>query len=148
MVPCARSAGGLVFAKRTNGGTFTALTAYLGTGKETEMIKAKSTVLIALAVTMAASSLAQAQEPERPTTSASADRNPAVKSPDDLTWGRLSKGKNSFTARQALGRFKKAGYGNVSHLSLDRTGLWQGSAIRHGRRVHVALDYKGNLAER
>lgn len=58
----------------------------------------------------------------------------------------LAAGRNSFTQEQARARIAKAGYANVSPLTKDDTGLWQGTATRQGKTVHVALDYKGNIA--
>jgi len=84
---------------------------------------------------------------ERPAASDRAPGNPAVKSPDAITWGDLAKGHNSFTAAQAMRRLEKAGYRDVRHLKLDGDGLWRADARMNDQAVHVALDYKGNVAE-
>lgn len=99
----------------------------------------------ALAMTTALAAPCTAQE--RPAASDSAPGNPAVKSPDAITWGDLAKGHNSFTATQAMRRLEKAGYRHVRHLKLDADGLWQADAKMNDQAVHVALDYKGNVAE-
>lgn len=99
----------------------------------------------ALAITMALAGPATAQE--RPAASDNAPQNPAMKSPDTITWGDLAKGHNSFTANQAMRRLARAGYSHVRHLKLDSDGLWHADAMMNGEAVHVALDYKGNVAE-
>lgn len=99
--------------------------------------------VIALGVAAGAPALAQ----ERPLASDNAGQNAAVKSPDTITWGDLAKGQNSFTASQARDRLEKAGYRNVTRLKLDADGLWLADATMNNEAVHVALDYKGNVAE-
>jgi hypothetical protein len=81
-----------------------------------------------------------------PTTDPAAAANPAVKSPTDTSAAPLAKGHNSFTKGQAQDRIQKAGYTNVSGLTLDTDGLWQATAMMQGQSVHVALDYKGDVA--
>ena len=71
--------------------------------------------------------------------------NPAVKDRTPHTAAVAAKGRNSFTESQARGRIAKAGYANVSKLAKNRNGVWQGIASRRGKRVAVALDYKGNV---
>ncbi|WP_267397729.1 MULTISPECIES: hypothetical protein [unclassified Sphingomonas] len=71
--------------------------------------------------------------------------NPAVKDSSARTTALAAKGRNSFTESQAQGRIAKAGYTNVSKLAKNRNGVWQGSAMQHGKKVNVALDYKGNV---
>jgi hypothetical protein len=104
-------------------------------------------VLIAAVMSMGISGVAAAQDQNRPAASDHAPHNPAMKSPDAYSWGTLSKGHNSFTASEAIRRFKKAGYTNVTNVTLDHDGLWQAHAMNHDRMVDVALDYKGTLAE-
>jgi hypothetical protein len=72
--------------------------------------------------------------------------NPAVKLGGVKESSALAAGYNSFTQEQARARIAKAGYANVSPLKKDDTGLWQGTATRECKTVHVALDYKGNIA--
>jgi hypothetical protein len=85
---------------------------------------------------------------QKPTASDHAPANPVIKSPDAITWGKLSKGRNSFTQGEAGKRLGKAGYTHITQLQLDKDGLWQGRAKFNGRPVRVALDYKGNVAHR
>lgn len=71
--------------------------------------------------------------------------NPAVKDSHARTTAIAARGRNSFTENQARGRIAKAGYSSVGKLAKNRNGVWQGSALRRGKRVMVALDYKGNV---
>ena len=71
--------------------------------------------------------------------------NPAIKDPTVATTQLVAKGRNSFTESQAQGRIAKAGYANVSKLMKNENGVWQGTAMKDGAKVNVALDYKGNV---
>ena len=71
--------------------------------------------------------------------------NPAVKHPAAHTTAMAAKGRNSFTQTQAQGRIAKAGYTDVSGLAKNKNGVWQGTAMKGGAKVNVALDYKGNV---
>ncbi len=102
------------------------------------------TLAVAAAMALGATSLAVAQD--QPAPSPNATQNPAVKSPNHMIGAPLAKGKNSFTEAEARDRIGKAGYANVSDLTLDADGLWQGKATHGGEPVNVALDYKGNVA--
>ena len=74
--------------------------------------------------------------------------NPAVKSSRPAQTAAPAHGANSFTRDQAHGRLAKAGYTNVSHLVKDRSGAWAATAMKGGKKVMVALDYKGNITTR
>lgn len=80
-------------------------------------------------------------------TAQSGSHNPAVKDGAPHKIAAPAKGANSFTADQARGRFMKAGYTGVSKLT-KRNGLWQGAAMKGGKRSTVMLDYKGNITAR
>ena len=54
-------------------------------------------------------------------------------------------GANSFTEGQAQDRILAAGYSNVSPLTKDDKGIWRGTAEAQGKKVNVAVDYKGNV---
>jgi putative membrane protein len=54
-------------------------------------------------------------------------------------------GANSFTEGQAQDRILAAGYSNVSPLAKDDKGIWRGTAEAQGKKVNVAVDYKGNV---
>ena len=71
--------------------------------------------------------------------------NPAIKNPTVATTQLAAKGRNSFTESQAQGRITKAGYANVSKLMKNENSVWQGTAMKDGAKVNVALDYKGNV---
>jgi hypothetical protein len=103
-------------------------------------------VLLSAAMAIGASSFAAAQDQAGPSADPGAAHNPAMKSPDAMSSGPLAKGHNSFTKGQARSRIEKAGYSAVSGLTLDADGLWQATAMQNGQSVHVALDYKGNVA--
>jgi hypothetical protein len=55
------------------------------------------------------------------------------------------KGANSFTENQAKDRIVAAGYTGVSTLAKDEDGIWRGTAMKDGKSVNVAVDYKGNV---
>lgn len=55
------------------------------------------------------------------------------------------KGSNSFTEGQAMDRIVAAGFTSVASLVKDGDGIWRGSAMRDGRSVKVAVDFKGNV---
>ena len=73
--------------------------------------------------------------------------NPAVKNGAPHTIAAPAKGANSFTEDQARGRLAKAGYTGITKLT-KRDGLWQGTAMKAGKRATVMLDYKGNVTSR
>jgi hypothetical protein len=55
------------------------------------------------------------------------------------------KGANSFTEGQAKDRVIAAGFTSVSSLVKDGDGIWRGSAMKDGKGVKVAVDFKGNV---
>ena len=55
------------------------------------------------------------------------------------------KGANSFTEGQAKDRIVAAGFTSVSSLVKDGDGVWRGSALKDGKSVNVAVDFKGNV---
>ena len=55
------------------------------------------------------------------------------------------KGANSFTEGQAKDRATAAGFTSVSSLAKDGDGIWRGSAMKDGKSVKVAVDFKGNV---
>ena len=54
-------------------------------------------------------------------------------------------GANSFTEAQAKSRLEAAGYSNVSALRKDDQGIWRGTAMKDGKQVNVAVDFRGNI---
>ena len=100
----------------------------------------KRFVIAAAAMTLCAgSAMAQSHQ--------AGSHNPAVKNGAPHTIAAPAKGANSFTEDQARGRFAKAGYTGITKLT-KRNGLWQGTAMKGGKRATVMLDYKGNITAR
>jgi putative membrane protein len=91
---------------------------------------------IALAATCSVSALAQP---------ANSDNNSAVKETHTVNADGPSRGANSFTEGEARGHIENAGFTHVSKLSKDNDGVWRGTAIKHGHRVSVAVDFKGDV---
>ena len=85
------------------------------------------------------------------TASPSANPNastPAVASPNANNPGAPAAGANSFTETQAKSRIEKAGYSNVSALSKDKDGIWNGKASKGATSVDVGVDYQGNVVSK
>jgi hypothetical protein len=76
---------------------------------------------------------------------AQTSHNPALTDPAARTTRVASSGRNSFTQDQAKGRIAKAGFSQVGKLVKDPNGIWQGHAMKDGKPVAVALDYKGDV---
>lgn len=57
-------------------------------------------------------------------------------------------GANSFSEGQARRLIESQGYNGVSPLVNDRQGIWHGTASKGAARVHVYVDYKGNVSAR
>jgi hypothetical protein len=56
-------------------------------------------------------------------------------------------GANSFTEGQAKARLEDHGYSGISPLQKDDQSIWRGTAMKNGKKVGVAVDYKGNVTE-
>jgi len=54
-------------------------------------------------------------------------------------------GANSFTEGQAKDRVLAAGFSSVSALTKDAKGIWRGTVESQGKKLNVAVDYKGNV---
>lgn len=76
----------------------------------------------------------------QPTTSA-----PDVDSMSTNTVDAPLKGANSFTESQARSRIEGHGFSSVTSLMKDSDGIWRGKAMKDGRTMDVALDYKGEV---
>lgn len=72
--------------------------------------------------------------------------NPALKHRDVSKTTDPARGANSFTEAQARSRIAKAGYAHISELKKDDDGLWQGMAMKDGKSMRIALDYKGDVS--
>jgi hypothetical protein len=96
--------------------------------------------------------LAQTTTPPSPaaTTGAATTTPPAMPSavttsgPNTTTAAPLA-GANSFTMAQAQTRLKDNGFTDVSELVKDTNSVWRGHAMKDGKTVAVAVDYKGNI---
>ena len=78
---------------------------------------------------------------------ASGDSNQAV-STTSQSADTPARGANSFTESQARSRIAAKGYTNISGLSKNADGVWEGKAEKNGRQTTVWLDYKGNVGDR
>lgn len=58
-----------------------------------------------------------------------------------------ARGANSFTEGEARNRIESKGYSNISGLSKNNDGIWEGKADKAGHQVTVWLDYKGNVGD-
>lgn len=109
----------------------------------------KFVVALAFAVGLSAAGFAQAQaQGSAPHANPDAPQNAALKDPHARTAGSPAAGHNSFTMGQARKHIEKAGFTGVTGLAKDPDGLWQGQAHRGGKRVHVAMDFQGNVTSR
>ena len=54
-------------------------------------------------------------------------------------------GANSFTEGQASDRIIAAGMMAPTALVKDDKGIWRGTAMKDGKSVNVAVDFKGNV---
>jgi hypothetical protein len=54
-------------------------------------------------------------------------------------------GANSFTETQAKDRVVANGIGMPAAMTKDDKGIWRGTAMKDGKSVNVAVDYKGNV---
>lgn len=75
----------------------------------------------------------------------SGPQNPAVKSEDTNTSSAPVKGANSFTMSEARSHIEGRGYTKVTKLRKDHAGVWRGMATKDGHKVHVSVDYQGNV---
>lgn len=107
----------------------------------------KSIIGISLALALGVSGAALAQG-AAPQAKPNAPQNSAIKSPQDKKPNTPAAGANSFTRGQAKGHIEKAGYTNVSELKKNKDGLWQGRAMKDGKKVSVSLDFQGNVASK
>ena len=57
-------------------------------------------------------------------------------------------GANSFSEGQARHLIESKGYADVSPLMNDGQGIWRGTASKGAAKVHVSVDFKGNVTAR
>ena len=58
----------------------------------------------------------------------------------------LKPGANSFTESQARGRIESNGFSNVQGLAKDENGIWRGKAMKDGKAMNVAVDFRGDVS--
>jgi hypothetical protein len=104
-------------------------------------------VAIAVVSSLTIASRVPAQTPQNETPQAQVPsaiklENPELgaKEPSGLT-----PGANSFAEGQAKALIESKGYDNVSALVNDSKGIWHGTATKGQAKVHVSVDYKGNV---
>lgn len=76
---------------------------------------------------------------------AAAPTNVAVDTKPTTAESGPTPGANSYTADQARMAIEKAGYANLGPLNQNANGLWQGQAMKDGKKVSVSIDYKGAI---
>ena len=54
-------------------------------------------------------------------------------------------GANSFTEAQVRSRLEGMGYSGITGLAKDDQSIWRGAAMKDGKNVNVAVDFKGNV---
>jgi hypothetical protein len=101
--------------------------------------------VISAAMMFATAAVGQSMAPQG---DKNAPTNAMVKHHDVHATADPASGANSFTQSQARTRIAKGGFAHVSMLKKDEAGLWQGTAMKDGRKVHVALDYKGDVTSK
>ena len=86
-------------------------------------------------------------EPDRtegPAVSTSeAPRNVAVDTQPTTGESGPTPGASSYTEDQARNAIASKGYTDLSPLTQNANGLWQGTATKDGTKVSVSVDYKG-----
>jgi hypothetical protein len=101
-----------------------------------KMALAISTTLLVLGTTAAMAAGTPAQ---------SGPQNPAVKTDAGNNSDAPVKGANSFTESEAKSKIESMGYTDVGSLKKDGNGVWRGMGTKDGKRLHVSLDYQGNV---
>ena len=79
---------------------------------------------------------------------AEAPRNDAINADANATETSQTPGANSFTEDQARGKITDAGYTDVTELTQNAEGMWEGKAMKDGKPMTVSLDYKGAVSAR
>lgn len=75
----------------------------------------------------------------------SGPQNPAINTDSGNNSDAPVKGANSYTESEAKSRIAAMGYSHVGGLKKDDNGVWRATASKGGQRVHVSLDYQGNV---
>jgi len=100
---------------------------------------------LAVAVALYSFTLGAALAQNATTNSSTTPPAVATRNADTKTSAAPVPGANSFTEAEARNRIESRGYTNVTGLKKDSQSIWRGTAMKDGRPVNVALDYKGNV---
>jgi len=92
----------------------------------------------AIVMAGAVAALAACSKPSEPS-------NPAVAAEQNAPAASTTPGDNSFTEDQAKGHLANAGYTDVSAMTQDDKGAWNGTATKDGKTVAVSVDYQGKV---
>lgn len=87
-----------------------------------------------------------AQERMAPAALPNVPHNGAASPPSAMKDTSPMAARASFTMSEAKAHIEKAGYTHVIDLVKNDSGLWQGQAMSHGRRVGVSIDEQGRVA--
>lgn len=110
------------------------------------MSRTFSLVVLSLAICAgAATASAQTTQPTTPQQTTPPATTTIPKAPAASEQTPPLSGANSFTEAQAKDRVGKAGYQNVSSLQKDAAGVWRGTAMKDGKQMKIALDFRGNI---
>jgi hypothetical protein len=71
------------------------------------------------------------------------EANGAINTDANKTSSDAAAASNSFTEGQAKGHIENAGYTDVTGLTKTPDGLWTAKAMKGGKPVDVAVDFKG-----
>lgn len=72
--------------------------------------------------------------------------NGAINSDSNKGSADVASASNSFTQSQAKGHIENAGYTGVSNLMKTPDGMWTAKAMKGGKSVDVAIDFKGAVS--
>jgi hypothetical protein len=98
-------------------------------------------ILMVSAALVAVATLGACSKPSDPS-------NPAVATEQNQAKAEPTSGDNSFTEAQAKGHIENAGYTDVTALTQDDKGVWNGTAMKDGKSVAVSVDYQGGVTTR
>ena len=99
-------------------------------------------VFASVAIAQSQSTPATTVEPTAPATTV----EPAANAVDTSKKTAPEAGANSFTESQARSRLEKNGFLAITGLMKDSDGIWRGKAMKDGKSMDVALDYKGVIS--
>lgn len=95
-------------------------------------------ILTAAILMAAVAALGACSKPSEPS-------NPPIAAEQNAPAASATPGDNSFTEDQAKGHLANAGYTDVSAMTQDDKGAWNGTATKDGKTVSVSVDYQGKV---